>query len=129
MFHQAVGFDNGNATARQRLAAIAMSKGAYSDALAHMQSAWSAGHRDNTTRMLLGDAYVANGSPDLAAETVQGLPWAASRLSLQAAFRYTAQNDHKRATEAWSTVVLLEPNNASAAQSQRDAEQRTKQQR
>lgn len=129
MFHQAVGFDNGNATARQRLAAIAMSKGAYTDALAHMQSAWAAGHRDSTTRMLLGDAYVANGNPALAAETVKGLPWAVSRLSLQAAFRYAAQNDHKRAAEAWSTVVLLEPNNASAAQSQREAEQRAKQQR
>lgn len=128
-FDQSLRYDDGNVTSRQRLAMITMARGQYTEALTHMQSAWEAGHRDNTTRMLLGDAYIANGRPDLAYDVVIGLPWAASRLALQASFRYAMMKDYQRAADTWKVVVLLAPDDASAANALRAAEQRIQQQR
>ena len=112
---QAAQLDASNPTSHQRVAAIELSRGQYGDALSHMQTIWDAGYRDGTTRMLLGDAYIANGQPDAAAQVLKGLPWATSRLSLQAPFRYERAGDYRRAADAWSVVVQLNPNDAAAA--------------
>ena len=112
---RAVALSPGNATARQRLAAIALSRDDCPAALAHMRAAWDAGHRDAVTRMLLGDALVANGEPELAAEVVRGLPWAESRLLGQAWSRYWVHERWDQAASAWKAIVLLNPANRDAA--------------
>jgi hypothetical protein len=122
LFLRAIEIQPGNRTARQRLAAIALSRGEYEDGLAHVWVAWEAGHRDDVTRMLLGDALVATGQIKRAAETVRGLEWAESRLLVQAFYRYWPSGDYVRAADAWGAVVLLNPDNEQAAQWQAKAE-------
>jgi tetratricopeptide (TPR) repeat protein len=101
-------------TALQRLAQIALSTGEYPQALTWMQTAWEAGHRDEITRLLLGDALAAAGKPFAAAEMVRGLPWAAGRLNTQAWYRYVRQQDYARAAFAWQAVLSLDPNDTHA---------------
>ena len=112
---RAVALSPGNATARQRLAAIALSRDDYADALSHTRAAWDAGHRDAVTRMLLGDALVANGEPEMAVEVLRGLPWAESRLLGQAWSRYWVHERWDQAASAWKAIVLLNPANRDAA--------------
>jgi len=114
--------DPRNPTARQRLAAIDLSLARYPQALAEMQAAWDAGHRDSVTRLLYGDALVANGQPQRAAEVVRGLKWSETRLMLQASARYRDNEDYRRAADAWSAVSLLNPSNTGAANSRSEAE-------
>ena len=121
---RAVQVDAANATARQRLAALALSRGQYEAALAHMQAAWEAGHRDEVTRLLLGDALVANGRVEQAAEVVGGLEWGESRLGHQAWYRYWHNQDYRRAADAWHTLTLLDPDDTGAAYWQAEAEAR-----
>ena len=113
-FAHALEWDAGNATARQRLTAIALSRGDYEMALTHAQAAWDAGHRDEVTRLLYGDALAATGQPENAARVVRGLEWGEQRLKTQAWYRYWASGDYRRAADAWSAVVLLNPDNAEA---------------
>ena len=114
--------DPTNPTARQRLAAIDLSRGQYEQALEHMRAAWDAGYRDSVTRLLYGDALVAAGQPERAAEVIRGLARAETRLLLQAWARYWAARDYRRAANAWATVVLLNPDNKDAADSRAEAE-------
>ena len=114
-FARALEWDAGNATARQRLAAIALSRGEYEAALSHMRAAWEAGHRDEVTRLLYGDALAATGQPENAVRVVRGLAWGEQRLRTQAWYRYWANGDYRRAADAWNAVVLLNPDNAEAA--------------
>jgi len=123
---RAVQVDAANPTARQRLAALALSRGQYEAALAHMQAAWEAGHRDEVTRLLLGDALVANGRVEQAAEMVDGLEWGKSRLRHQAWYRYWHNQDYRRAADAWHTLTLLDPDDANAAHWQAEAEARVR---
>ena len=120
-FTRAIESNAGNATARQRLAAIALSRGEYEGALTHTQAAWDAGNRDDVTRLLYGDALVAAGQVEQAARVVRGLQWAGSRLLTQAWYRYWVNGDYRRAADAWGTVVLLNPDNEHAAQMQAEA--------
>ncbi len=112
-FHQAQALAP-NLTAWQRLAEIALSRGQYAAALDGMQAAWQNGARDEVTRLLYGDALVANGQLEAAARTVGGLAWAEGRLMFQAYYRYTLGKDVARALAAWQTVLLLNPGNAQA---------------
>ncbi len=77
-----------NLTAAQRLAEIALSRGEYAAALELIQPAWQTGTQDQVTRMVYGDALVANGQPQSAADVTRGLTWAQGRFKSQAFYRY-----------------------------------------
>jgi tetratricopeptide (TPR) repeat protein len=113
-FHQALAWDSANATARQRLAQIALSRGEYAEALAHLQVLWNSGRRDRRTRLLLGDALVAEGRVQEAATVIGGLPWAQFRLLYQVETRYRRQKEFQRAAQACETILLLDPGNRTA---------------
>jgi tetratricopeptide (TPR) repeat protein len=123
-FAQALAWDGGNLTARQRLGTIALSREQYDQGLAQLQAAWADGHRDDVTRLLLGDALVATGQVKEAAEVVHGLTWAERRLQSQAWYRYWRNEDYRRAANAWQAMTLLDPGNADAARWQAEAEAR-----
>lgn len=115
-YQKALALDSTNRTALQRLSEIALSRGQYAQALVWMQAAWQAGYRDAVTRMLLGDAWVANGQVDAAVEVVRGLTWAENRLLGQAWYRYwlgvpPGNPDYPRAANAWRAALLLNPEN------------------
>lgn len=99
-FERALAADPGQATARTRLAQIALAQSAYDEGLTHAQAAWEAGHRDRVTRLVLGDALVAQGRVDEAVSIVRGLKWAESRLDGQAFYRYWVNEDWQRAAYA-----------------------------
>jgi len=123
-FDRALALDSGQVTARTRLAHIALARGEYDAALAHTQAAWDAGHRDRLTRLLLGDALVAQGQVEGAAGVAQGLEWAESRLSGQAWYRYWVNEDWQRAAYALRAVLLLDPQDAYAGSWVEQAEER-----
>jgi hypothetical protein len=114
-FARALAFNPGQATARTRRAAIALGRRQYRQALLHAQAAWDAGQRDRVTRLLLGDALVATGQAERAAEMVRGLAWAEGRLEGQAWYRYWVNGDYQRAADAWRAVAALNPQNKNAA--------------
>lgn len=114
-FARALAFDPGQVTARTRWAAMALSRGQYGSALLHAQTAWNAGQRDRVTRLLLGDALVATGQVERAAEMVRGLTWAEGRLEGQAWYRYWVNGDYQRAADAWKAVAVLNPQHKDAA--------------
>jgi predicted Zn-dependent protease len=111
-FRRALSLDPGQATARTRLAQIALGRGAYDDALSHVQAAWDAGHRDRVTKLLLGDALVAAGKTKEGVEVVRGLGWAPARLDGQAWYRYWLGEDYVRAADAWRAALALSPGDA-----------------
>ncbi len=125
-FAQALAWDASNLTARQRLGTIALSRGEYEPGLAHLQAAWDAGHRDDRTRLLLGDALVATGRIEEAAGLVRGLSWAKMRLLGQAWYRYWVNKDYRRAADAWATVLLLDPTNQEVVYWRAEAEKRVR---
>ena len=129
LFQRAIALDPGNITACRRLAGIHLSRGEYDTALRYSDAAWAAGHRDSVTRLLRGDALVAFGRIEEAAEVIGGLTWAQARLEGQAWDRYWANDDFVRSAYAWRTVALLQP--AAAAyplQRAQEAERRAAQQ-
>ena len=113
-FDQSLRWGPANRTASQRLAEIFLSRGEYAQALSLMQAAWDTGHRDEITRMLMGDALVAQGDLQAGAEIVRGLPHATGRLNTQAWYRYYRQADYARATNAYQAVLVLDPDNSHA---------------
>jgi len=125
LFGVALELQQDQVTARTRLAAIALSRGAYAQALAHVQAAWNAGHRDRVTRLLLGDALVATGDPDGALDVVRGTRWADTRLLGQAWDRYWWAGDYRRAADAWRVIVGLDPGDENARQWLAEARART----
>lgn len=108
-FNEALAIDLTNRTALQRLAQISLSRGEYSAALEYVHRLWRAGWRDEVTRMLYGDALVANQNPIQAADILRGLPYGKMRLRGQAWYRYWLNQDYQRAAAAWNTVLLLDP--------------------
>ncbi len=129
LFQHAIALDAGNATARQRLAGIHLSRGEYDAAFLHVEAAWEAGCRDPVTRLLRGDALVALGHVEEAAEVVTGLTWAQVRLEGQAWDRYWVNDDFARAAYAWRTIALMQPGGAEyALQRAQEAERRAMQQ-
>jgi O-antigen ligase len=117
----AIQIEPANPTARQRLAAIALSRGQYAAGLDHMQAVWDAGQRDTATRKLLSDALVASGRAPEGAQLVQGLVWADGRLAGQAWYRYWVNQDYARSASAWQAVVALKPGDVDAALAQAEA--------
>jgi putative inorganic carbon (HCO3(-)) transporter len=111
LFDKALDQNPKNITALQRLSMIELSRREYAGALLNIQVAWDAGHRDSVTRELYGDALVANGEPERAAEVVRGLARAESRILGQAWYRYWLNQDYRRAADAWQTALILNPNN------------------
>ncbi|MFP4346224.1 MAG: O-antigen ligase family protein [Anaerolineales bacterium] len=125
LFERAVALDPGNATARQRLAGIHLSRREYAAAYEDIAAAWEAGHRDSVTRLLLGDAHVAQGRVEEGVAVIHGLYWAQPRMEGQAWSRYWVQEDYARAAHAWRAVALLDPENgAGALEKARQAESR-----
>ena len=123
-FNHALALDPDQVTARTRLAHIALGRGEYEAALEHTQAAWQAGHRDRVTRLLLGDALVAQGEVEEGVEIVRGLERAEMRLGGQAWYRYWVSEDYRRAADAWWAVVELNPENERARHSAAEAEAR-----
>jgi len=115
LFQKALSIQPDNLTALQRLSLIALAQGEYPAALAWMETAWNAGWRDITTRLIYGDALAAAGQPELAASVLQGISWAASRLAGQGWARYWNQGDGARAVYAWQAALVLDPQNREAA--------------
>lgn len=126
-FEQARLVDPANSTAAQRLAAIDLSRGQYRAALDPIQAAWVAGHQDSVTRLLLGDALVANGRVSEAAQVLRNLQRAIGRLEFQAFYRYAAAKDYRRAADAWAAVVALDPTDQSAINAQAEAARKAEQ--
>jgi O-antigen ligase len=108
-FERALALDADNRPALQRRVQIYMSVGAYAAALVDAEHLWQAGRRDDVTRLSYGDALVAAGQVEAAAEAVGGLTWAETRLLGQAWYRYWVNQDYRRAADAWSTVLILNP--------------------
>jgi hypothetical protein len=108
-FARALALDPGQVTARMRLAQIALGRGQYERALAHVQAAWDAGHRDQVTRLLLGEALVATGQVEAGVQVVRGLEWAEWRFEGQAWYRYWVNEDYVRAADAWRANLMLNP--------------------
>jgi O-antigen ligase len=113
-FENSIAYQADNLTSIQRLSEIALSRGNYAEALGWMKTVWDAGHHDTVTRLLYGDALVAAGQIEMASQIVQGLTWAESRLMFQAYYRYLRNQDYKRSSYAWKTVLLLNPENSAA---------------
>jgi hypothetical protein len=123
-FDRALALDPGQVTARTRLAHIALGQGEYETALEHAQTAREAGHQDRATRLLLGDALVAQGQVEEAAAVVQGLEWSRGRLNTQAWYRYWVNEDWQRAAYAWRAVLLLDPQDVYARAWVEEAEEK-----
>lgn len=107
-FERALAQDRTNPTARQRLTMLMLARYEYDGALAMMQDAWDAGHRDRVTRLLYGDALVAAGRVDEAVEVVQGLQFARDRLLGQAWERYHQTGDREREAHAREAAAQIE---------------------
>jgi O-antigen ligase len=60
-FERALDLDPGNATARRRLGMIALARGEYRVALAHLEAAYLSEPGSVTTRQLYGEALIVNG--------------------------------------------------------------------
>jgi putative inorganic carbon (HCO3(-)) transporter len=110
-FQQALQWNPQNPTARKRLASIDLSRGDYQSALLHMETIWDAGYRDPTTRLLYGDALIADGKIELAAAVIKGLEWTQVHVGGQAWYRYWLNEDWARAAYAWRTLELLDLGN------------------
>lgn len=96
-----------HATAPRRLASIRLARGDYSDAYRIMHSSWAAGNRDDATRLLYGDALVANGQPAAAAEIIRGVPFALERLEGQAWSRYRQNQEWEELSYAYEAIAHL----------------------
>jgi len=99
-FTQALQANPRQLTALQRLAEVALSRKAYTQALDWMQQAASIDPANRVTRLLLGDALVANGLPGQAVELADGLPFAKGRLAGEGWYRYHLDGDLER--ENWA---------------------------
>jgi hypothetical protein len=126
-FERALAVDPGQVTARTRLAQIALSRGAYDEGLTHARAAWEAGHQDRVTRLVLGDALLAQGRVDEAVSVVRGLEQAERRWVDQAYYRYWINEDWQRAAYVWQAVLDLDPENAGVRQAVQRAEERVAQ--
>ncbi len=103
-----------NRTAQQRLAEIALGRGDYEQAYALLDNNRADGIQDEVSRLLSGDALVALGQPEQAAQVVSGTGWAGERLYFQAWYRYWQNHDYRRAADAWRAVLLLDGENSEA---------------
>jgi O-antigen ligase len=124
LLQRALALQEDQVTAHTRLAALALSRGQYEQALTHAGSAWDAGHRDRVTRLLLSDALIAAGDPEGALGAVRGVAWADGRLVGQAWDRYWRVGDYLRAADTWRVIVGLRPWDDAARRQLAQAEDR-----
>jgi len=99
-------------TASTRLGMLARSRGDYAAARGLLEPLVAAGAADRVTRLLYGDALVANGDVAAAATVVDGLPFARSRLLGQAWEYQALLGDAQRAAWANEAATLVTDNNA-----------------
>jgi tetratricopeptide (TPR) repeat protein len=125
-YQRALEIDPTNRTALQRLASLAFSRENYAESLSYAQALWQAGHRDPTSRLLYGEALAANGQIAQAAEVLSGVTWAEFRLMGTAWYRYWLGGDAERAANAWSVVLLLNPENQDAVKWLKEAQSKIK---
>jgi hypothetical protein len=111
-------------TAPRRLAGIYLARGAYGDALKVMQASWDSGNRDDGTRLLYGDALVANGQPSGVAQVIRGVPFAVERLEGQAYSRYRANEEWEQLASAYAAIGRLTGETDSALERMNDARDR-----
>jgi predicted Zn-dependent protease len=102
-YRQALAIDPANATALTHLADIALDQKDYAGALALLQTAWEAGHRDRVTRLLYGDALVAAGRVDEGVQVQRGLRYAAIRQALHSEV-FKLEGDTQRAQFAMAAA-------------------------
>ncbi len=106
-FRTALALVPGQPAASTRLSLLARARGDYQAALALLQPLVAAGADDRVTRLLYGDALVANGDVAAAATAVDGLPFARSRLLGQAWEYATLLGDDQRASWANEAAALV----------------------
>lgn len=111
-------------TAPRRLAAIRLARGNYADAYRIMQTSWEAGNRDDGTRLLYGDALVANGHPAIAAEIIRGVPFALERLEGQAWSRYRQNEQWEELAYAYEAIAHLSGESGQALERINDAREK-----
>ena len=93
--------------AATRLSLLARARGDYGAALALLAPLVAGGADDRVTRLLYGDALVANGEVAAAASVVDGLPFARSRLLGQAWEYDVLLDDPQRAAWANEAAALV----------------------
>jgi len=93
--------------AASRLSLLARARGDYGAALALLAPLVAGGADDRVTRLLYGDALVANGEVAAAASVVDGLPFARSRLLGQAWEYDVLLDDPQRAAWANEAAALV----------------------
>ncbi|MHB1319117.1 MAG: O-antigen ligase family protein, partial [Anaerolineae bacterium] len=111
-------------TAPRRLAAIYLARGSYGDALNVMQASWDSGNRDDGTRLLYGDALVANGQPSGVAQVIRGVPFAVERLEGQAFSRYRANEEWEQLASAYAVIGRLTGDTENGLQRANDERER-----
>ncbi len=106
-FRAALALAPAQPTASTRLSLLARARGDYAAARDLLQPLVAAGAADRVTRLLYGDALVANGEVAAAAAAVDGLPFVRSRL-LGQAWEYRALlDDPQRAAWANEAAALV----------------------
>lgn len=103
---RALELEPGNVTAAQRLALLARARGDYGTSLALLERIAAQGASDRVTRLLLGDALVADGQIARAVRIVTGLPFAKGRLAGLAG-DFQSQGDAQRATWAGAAAAQV----------------------
>ena len=95
-FRRALAHDPANATANRRLGMIELSWGAYESALTHLARAYAAEPGSDTTRQLLGEAYIVNGQWDVGRALWETIENDHGQLGLRA-YWYSYVGDEERA--------------------------------
>jgi len=125
-YERILALDPSHPQARVQLAQIALSRGQYGKALEHAAATWQAGHDDWRLRLTLGDALVAEGRVQEGAELVRGLPYAKGRFECWAYYRHWINGEYQESANASRALVLLDPENKSAAAAVQRAEQKAR---
>jgi O-antigen ligase len=93
-FEKAIELNAGNASAHRRLGQIQLSQGDYSEAVRHLESAYAQAPWDNSTKQMLGEAYIVNGQVGAGASLWSLVDNDLDQLDIRAAwYRYTADDD------------------------------------
>lgn len=104
-FERALEANPRQATAHRRLGLIALSRGAYATALAHLQTAYQVTPWDQATRQWLGEAYVVNGRVAEGAALWGTLLNQNNQLGIRA-YWYQQLDDPQRATWVQEALAL-----------------------
>lgn len=126
LFARALAYDAANRTASQRRLAILLSQGRDAEAGQEADRSRRAGVSDPVTRMLVGEALVAEGRVEDVRAILLGVDGAISRLRFISWYRYGRYGDRVRAADALAAALSLDPADrqlaAAAADARRAAE-------